>query len=103
MAHRTCRTLFLLLLAAALPLSAQTLKSDVGIWAVGTRWNDSFLGDQSLYRSGPVGEKIGYGISFNHFWTDRFSTELSAQRFNAGSAVRYYNTGNAWYVDTGRV
>ena len=99
MTHNTCRTLLLLLLAAALPLSAQTLKSDVGIWAVATRGNDSFLGNQHIYPS----DRLGYGISFNRFWTDRFSTELSVQRFSATSAVRHYIGPDAWLVDSGTV
>ena len=97
MTQYSYRTLFLLLLAAALPVSAQALKSDVGIWAVGTR-SDSFLGQR--IRSS---DRLGYGISFNHFWTDRFSTELSVQRFSAASAVRHYVTQDAWLIDNGTV
>jgi opacity protein-like surface antigen len=29
----------------------------------------------------------GYGVSLNHYWTENFSTELSAQKFNADTVL----------------
>jgi outer membrane protein W len=88
MTQRIYRILFLLfVVAGSVRLSAQTRSSDVGLWVVGTEWNVSFLGDQYLSRE----QRIGYGISFNHFWTDRFSTEISAQRSSTNATLRRYS------------
>jgi outer membrane protein W len=99
MTQRIYRILFLLFAAAgAIRLSAQTPSSDVGLWAVGTHWNDSFLGS-SINRSG----QYGYGVSFNHFWTDRFSTEISAQRFSADATLRRYSIEGDVILHSGAV
>ncbi len=64
-----------------LPPSNQT---DVALWTVGSFVADTTLTDDEgdsldiLFEEEP-----GYGISVNHFWTDRFSTELSLMTFRA--------------------
>ena len=91
------RVLFLLFVAAGLRLSAQVVsgaplqpatQSDVALWTVGSFIADTALTDVDgdsldiLFE-----EKPGYGISVNHFWTDRFSTELSLMTFRADMSV----------------
>lgn len=72
------RIVFLLfVVAGAVRLSAQTQSSEIGIWVVDTQWKDSRLGDGF----GVFNETSGAGITFNRYWTERFSTEISAQRF----------------------
>ncbi|HEX6096023.1 MAG TPA: OmpW family outer membrane protein [Thermoanaerobaculia bacterium] len=90
------RALFLLFIAAGLRLSAQTVlpaqsstRSDVALWTVGSFIADTGFVDEEdgsfidIYFE----EKPGLGISFNHYWTDRFSTEVSLMTFGADLIV----------------
>jgi outer membrane protein W len=68
-----------LVLAAALalvslPLVAQS--SDIGIWAVASHATGSTMTDATTRFE--LEDKIGYGVSFNHFWGRHLSTELAA-------------------------
>jgi outer membrane protein W len=104
MTERIYRIVFLLfIVAGSIRLSAQAPSSDVGLWLVGSQLKSSTLSDPD----GDVNvdfndEKGGYGVSFNHFWTDTFSTELAAQKFGAdmtlssdlGGGVVSFNAGH---------
>jgi outer membrane protein W len=75
MSQLVYRIIFLLfVVAGAIRLSAQTSSSEVGLWIVEDISSD-FDRDN------------GYGLSLNHYWTENFSTEISAQRFNADTAL----------------
>jgi outer membrane protein W len=85
MAQRIYRIVFVLfIVAGTIRLSAQAPSSDVGLWLVGSSLKSSTLtdpdGDVNVDFSDEQG---GYGVSFNHFWTDTFSTEIAAQKFGA--------------------
>src|SRR5688500_480104 len=80
MATRIYRILFLLfVVAGGIRLSAQT--SDAGIWIVGSKLEESSFVDEGDELTIDFDEEVGFGISFNHFWTERFSTEIAAQTF----------------------
>jgi outer membrane protein W len=103
MVQRIYRILFLLFVTAgSVRLSAQALASEIGMWVVGTQWTDSTLVGHTNH-GGQFDEKTGYGISFNHFWTERFSTELSAQRFSADAVLSFYTVEGEEIVDIGEV
>jgi outer membrane protein W len=71
------RIIFLLfVVAGAIRLSAQAPSSEAGLWIV-----------EDI--SGDFDRDQGYGISFNHYWTGNFSTELSAQRFTADTTIAH--------------
>jgi opacity protein-like surface antigen len=75
MSQRIYRIIFLLFVAAgAIRLSAQAPSSEVGLW-IEEDISGDFDGDP------------GYGISLNHYWTESFSTELSAQKFSADATL----------------
>ncbi|HET8775778.1 MAG TPA: OmpW family outer membrane protein [Thermoanaerobaculia bacterium] len=90
------RMLFLLfVIAGGLRSSAQTVlpsqsgaRSEVALWSVGTFIADTTLTDTEgdsldiLFE-----EKPGFGVSFNHYWTDQFSTEVSLMAFSADMNV----------------
>ena len=104
MAQRIYRIIFLLFVAAgAVRLSAQNLSSEVGVWVIDTKWTDTTLGNQNINRSGQFDEKTGYGLSFNHFWTESLSTELSAQRFDTGVVFRGFSVEGEEMVDRGEL
>src|SRR5688572_174285 len=84
MIQRIYRILFLLFIAAgSIRLSAQTQSSDVGVWIVGSELEESTIVEDGDEVTFDFEEEVGYGISFNHFWTERFSTEIAMQKFGA--------------------
>ena len=81
MIQRIYRILFLLfVVAGSIRLSAQTA-SDAGVWIVGSKLEESSFVDEGDELTIDFDEEAGFGISFNHFWTERFSTEIAAQKF----------------------
>lgn len=84
MSQRVYRIMFLLfIVAGSMRLSAQAASSDLGVWLVGSKLAESTLTDDGDEIGVDFDEELGYGISFNHFWTDGFSTEIAAQKFGA--------------------
>lgn len=80
MIQRIYRILFLLfVVAGSIRLSAQT--SDAGIWIVGSKLEESSFVEEGDELTIDFDEEAGFGFSFNHFWTERFSTEIAAQTF----------------------
>lgn len=57
-----------------LPIAAQS--NDIGVWAVVSRVTSPTRTDPTTQLE--LKEKIGYGLSFNHFWGRHLSTELAA-------------------------
>jgi outer membrane protein W len=104
MIQRIYRITFLLfVIAGAIRLSAQTPSSEVGVWIVDTQWNDTAPGTDNIDKSGRFDENVGYGISFNHYWTEHFSTELSAQRFSASSVLGHHSIEGETLFNAGEV
>jgi len=78
--------LVIALFAGSSSLSAQT-SSDVGVWVTGSRFEDPELFDDDQIVSFEFEERAGYGVSFNHFWTNAFSTEFAYHTFGADLGV----------------
>lgn len=80
----------LLLLSIALfattQLFAQSTSSEIGVWALTSNLKDTTLVDPDGDLSIKFDEDLGFGVSFNHYWNDFFSTEISAQKY--GSDMR---------------
>ena len=88
MIQRIYRILFLLFIAAGtIRLSAQTQSTDVGVWIVDSELEESRVVEDGDEITIDFEEEIGYGISINHFWTDRFSTELAMQKFGGDMEI----------------
>jgi outer membrane protein W len=88
MIQRIYRILFLLfVIAGSIRLSAQTQTSDVGIWIVDSELEESNFVDEGDDITIDFEEEVGFGITFNHFWTERFSTEIAAQKFGGDMIV----------------
>lgn len=62
----------LLLVAVALPLAAQS--NDLGLWVAAAQVGDTDAEGVTI----EFDDARGFGASLNHFWTDRFSTEIGA-------------------------
>jgi outer membrane protein W len=85
MSERISRIVFLLfIVAGSIRLSAQLApKSDVGIWTVGAQLTENDLSEDGDDVRVEFEDQGGLGISFNHFWTDTFSTEIAAQKYSS--------------------
>jgi outer membrane protein W len=68
----------------ALPLLAQS--NDIGVWAAVSHVTGSTNADATTH----VGfvDKLGYGVSFNHYWTHNFSTELAADATKSDATLK---------------
>jgi outer membrane protein W len=84
MTQRIYRILFLLfIVAGSVRLSAQTQSSEVGGWILFSRFDDSTLLDEQDEFRIEFDDKTGFGVSFNQYWTEQFSTEIAAQKYSA--------------------
>jgi outer membrane protein W len=85
MIKRLYRILFLLfIVAGASRTFAQNLPAnEAGIWISSTWFNEPTIEDEDLGDiSIEFDEDAGFGLSLNHYWTERFSTELSYQKMS---------------------
>jgi outer membrane protein W len=87
------RLIFMLFLAAgAARTSAQTVpSSDVGVWIVSAELNETTLIDEDDEIRFDFEEDLGYGISFNRYWTNAFSTEIALQKLGADATIGVAN------------
>ncbi|HYC62180.1 MAG TPA: porin family protein [Thermoanaerobaculia bacterium] len=84
MIQRIYRIIFVLFIAAGSSrVYAQTPSSEVGAWLVVSEFEAVAIQDDDGDVDLDFASDTGYGISFNRYWTNRFSTELSLQKFSA--------------------
>jgi len=104
MAQRIYRILFFLFIAAgSIRLSAQTASSDIGVWVVASNLKETTLTEDGDDIDIAFDEDNGYGMSFNHFWTDRFSTELAAQTIHGDMSITSHFGGTPFTFDAGQL
>lgn len=87
------RLIFVLFLVAG---SARTFaqtspSSDVGVWIVASELNETTLLDEDEEIRIDFEEDLGYGISFNRYWTGAFSTEIALQKLGADTTIGVAN------------
>lgn len=97
----------LLLIVCAAPLVAQPvsigMRNELGISLSNVELANTSLGFQPADRSGEFHGKTGYGISFNRYWTDHFSTELAVQKFSANAVLGAHGIEGGNFYDAGEV
>jgi outer membrane protein W len=104
MAERISRILFfLLIVAGSIRLSAQAASSDIGVWVVASNLEKTTEFDEGDELTLDFDEDNGYGLSFNHFWTDQFSTEFAWQTINARIKFTTDFTGTPLTFDAGEI
>jgi outer membrane protein W len=75
------RLLFVLfLIAGSLRMAAQ---SSIAAWVIDAELAESIVVDDGDSLEFDFEESVGYGVSFNHFWTANFSTEAALQSYDA--------------------
>lgn len=86
MIKRTLIVLSLLLLP--LTATAQPM-NEIGVFISTSQFDDSELRDADDIFDVEFDEDMGYGVSYNRFWTNSFSTELAYQRLGADLTVSF--------------
>ncbi len=81
------RVLFVLFLFAGAFRGAAQTSADVTIWIVDAELAESTITDDGESLDFDFEESAGYGLSFNRFWTDRFSTEFALQKYDADMTI----------------
>lgn len=75
--------LFFVVAPCSLFAQSATSSTDVGVFIVNSSFSDTTFVDGTDKVKVEFSEKVGYGVSVNHFWTDQFSTELALQKISA--------------------
>lgn len=85
MIQRIYRLLFVLfIVAGASRTFAQTnASSDIGLWLIQPQLSETTFTDDEDDVTLDFDEDLGFGVSYNRFWTDAFSTEFGAQKYGA--------------------
>ena len=86
MIKRTLIVLSLLLLP--LTATAQPM-NEIGVFISTSQFDDSEISDAEDIFDVEFDEDMGYGVSYNRFWTNSFSTELAYQRLGADLTVSF--------------
>ena len=87
MIRRTILTLSLLLLL--LPLTATAQMNDLGVFISTSQFDDSEIEDAGDIFDVEFDEDMGYGVLYNRFWTNGFSTELAYQKLGADLTLSF--------------
>lgn len=85
MIKRTLIALSLLLL----PLTATAQMNDIGVFISTSQLDDSEINDAGDIFDIEFDEDMGYGVSYNRFWTNSFSTEFAYQKLGADLTVSF--------------
>jgi outer membrane protein len=78
---------FILVLVVSVQAFAQAGSSDVGAWVSWTSLKTDFDTEIDLDTELNFDEDMGYGASFNHYWTDLVSTDFGVQKMSADLTV----------------
>ena len=82
------RSLVLLSLLA-FPLFGFAQSNELGIFISTSQFDDGEIQDADDILEVEFDEDMGYGVSFNRFWTDSFSTEFAYQKLGADLTVSF--------------
>lgn len=103
--QRIYRCLFLLfLIAGSIRMFAQAPSHEIGVWLVDSELNETtLLDDDGDDITIDFEESAGFGVSYNHFWTDVVSTEVMLSKFSAGMTVIQDDIVGNTVVDVGEL
>lgn len=85
MIKRTLIALSLLLL----PLTATAQMNDLGVFISTSQFDDSEIEDAGDIFDLEFDEDMGYGVLYNRFWTNSFSTEFAYQKLGADLTLSF--------------
>jgi len=95
----------LAVLAFPLSLAAQTPANELGVFVSASSFDDTTLPDDELDVDVELefDEQIGYGVSYNRFWTPQLSTEFAVQRLGGDIDVSIIDGPTTITVDAGEI
>lgn len=73
----------------AFPLLGFAQSNELGIFISTSQFDDGEIQDADDILDVEFDEDMGYGVSFNRFWTDSFSTEFAYQKLGADLTVSF--------------
>lgn len=73
----------LMLLASSASAQTSSKSNDVAVMITSSQLNDPSLEIEDADVDFNFDEDLGYGVSFNHYWTDSFSTDFAVHRLTA--------------------
>lgn len=85
MIKRTIIALSLLLL----PLTATAQMNDLGVFISTSQFDDGEIDDAGDIFDVEFDEDMGYGVLYNRFWTNSFSTEFAYQKLGADLTLSF--------------
>ncbi len=83
------KRLFIALFLFLLPLSATAQMNELGFFISTSQFEDGDIDDAGDIFDVEFDEDMGYGILYNRFWTNSFSTEFAYQRLGADLTVSF--------------
>jgi outer membrane protein W len=83
------RSIFIALALLLLPLTAAAQMNDLGVFISTSQLEDSEIDDAGDIFDVEFDEDMGYGILYNRFWTNSFSTEFAYQKLGADLTVSF--------------
>ena len=83
------RNLIIALSAFLLALPATAQMNDIGIFISTSQFDDGDIEDAGDIFDVEFDEDMGYGILYNRFWTNSFSTEFAYQKLGADLTVSF--------------
>lgn len=71
------------------PVLGFAQSNDIGIFVSTSQFDDNEIQDAGDTFDLEFDEDMGYGVSFNHYWTPAFSTELAYQKLGADLTLSF--------------
>ncbi|HEX8251739.1 MAG TPA: OmpW family outer membrane protein [Thermoanaerobaculia bacterium] len=88
-----------------LALSAQTRQNELGFFVSSSQFDSTRIEDDELDFDVELDfdENIGFGVSYNRYWTNQLSTEFAAQRLGGDIQVSLVDGPTSITVDAGEI
>jgi outer membrane protein W len=86
-----------------LTLSAQTRANELGVFASMSRFDETTESDVDGDVTLGFDENIGYGVSYNRYWSNQLSTEFAAQRLGGDIQVSAFDGPGSVTINAGEL
>jgi opacity protein-like surface antigen len=83
------RSIFIALSLLLLPLTAAAQMNDLGVFISTSQFDDGEIDDAGDIFDVEFDEDMGYGVLYNRFWTNSFSTEFAYQKLGADLTLSF--------------
>jgi outer membrane protein W len=87
--HIMLKRLLVLFSVCLFPLFAFAQSNEIGVFISTSQFDDSEINDAGDIFDLKFDEDMGYGVSYNRYWTPAFSTEFAYQKLGADLTVSF--------------